>query len=86
MNYLKEASDVAKKAFDEYDKNKDGLLSKEELVSLLEKVGRALNLPKQSDKDVEEWIKNLGLGENGFLEFNEFFNFFREVYQDLKDH
>ena len=86
MNYLKEASDVAKKAFDEYDKNKDGLLSKAELIPLLEKVAKALNLPKPSDKDVEEGIRNLDLNKNGVLEFNEFFNFFREVYQDLKDH
>ena len=31
MIFEKEASDIAKKAFNEYDKNKDGTLSKDEL-------------------------------------------------------
>ena len=83
--YLKEASEVAKKTFDEYDKNKDGLLSRDELVPLLEKVAKALNLPKPNEKDVEDGIKNLDLNRNGVLEFNEFFNFFKEVYHDLKN-
>ena len=85
MNFLKETVEIAKKTFNEYDKNKDGLLSKEELVPLLEKVAVALNLPKPNEKDVEEGIKKLDLNENGVLEFNEFFNFFREIYPELKD-
>ncbi len=84
MIHLKEASDVAKKTFQEYDKNKDGRLTKEELIPLLEKVAKSLNLPKPSEKDVEDGIRNLDLNKNGVLEFNEFFKFFREVYQDLK--
>ena len=63
----------------------DGLLSKNELVPSLEKVAVALNLPKPNEKDVEEGIKKLDLNENGVLEFNEFFNFFREIYPELKD-
>ena len=85
MNFLKETVEIAKKTFNEYDKNKDGLLSKNELVPLLEKVAVALNLPKPNEKDVEEGIKKLDLNENGVLEFNEFFNFFREIYPELKD-
>ena len=85
MYFLKETVEIAKKTFNEYDKNKDGLLSKNELVPLLEKVAVALNLPKPNEKDVEEGIKKLDLNENGVLEFNEFFNFFREIYPELKD-
>ena len=85
MMYIKEASDVAKKTFDEYDKNQDGLLSKDELVPLLEKVAKALNLPKPNDKDIEEGIKKLDLNKNGVLEFNEFFKFFREVYREIEE-
>ena len=85
MIYLKEASFVAKKTFEEYDKNKDGTLSKKEIVPLLEKVAKLLNLPEPSEKDIDEGIKRLDLNENGVLEFNEFFNFFREVYQEFKD-
>ena len=85
MIFLKETVEIAKKTFNEYDKNKDGLLSKTELVPLLEKVAVALNLPKPNEKDVEDGIKKLDLNKNGVLEFNEFFNFFREIYPELKD-
>ena len=40
MKHLKEASDAAKKIFDEYDKNKDGYLSKEEIRPLLEEIAK----------------------------------------------
>ncbi len=85
MIFLKEASNIAKKTFNEYDKNKDGLLSKNELKPLLERVANLLNLPKANDKDIEEGIKKLDINNNGFLEFNEFFHFFRQVYQELED-
>ena len=85
MIYLKEASDVAKKTFDEYDKNKDGHLSKEEIIPLLERVAKLLHLPEPSEKDIEEGMRKLDLNKNGDLEFHEFFNFFREVYQELKE-
>ena len=85
MMFIKEASNVAKKTFDEYDKNQDGLLSKDELIPLLEKVSKALNLPKPNEKDIEEGIKKLDLNKNGVLEFNEFFKFFREVYRAIEE-
>ena len=77
---MKESSDIAKKVFDEYDKNKDGVLSAAELKPLLERVSVALKLPKASDEDIEEGMKKLDINKHGFLEFNEFFQFFREVY------
>ena len=86
MMYMQEASNAAKKAFDEYDKNKDGHLSKKELVPLLERVANLLNLPKPTEQDIEEGMKKLDLNQNGVLEFNEFFTFFREVYQELDNH
>ena len=67
------------------DKNKDGKLSKDELRPLLERVASLLNLPKASDKDIEEGMKKLDSNKNGRLEFNEFYKFFREVYQELED-
>ena len=85
MIYIKEASDVAKKTFDEYDKNQDGKLSKDELIPLLEKVANALKLPKPSEKDIEAGMKKLDLNKNGVLEFNEFFQFFRQVYNALEE-
>ena len=81
MMFIKETSDAAKKVFNEYDKNEDGVLSIEELKPLLERLSVTLNLPKVSDEDIKEGIKKLDLNQNGVLEFNEFFNFFREIYQ-----
>ena len=81
MMFIKETSDAAKKVFNEYDKNEDGVLSIEELKPLLERLSVTLNLPKVSDEDIKEGIKKLDLNKNGVLEFNEFFHFFREIYQ-----
>ena len=46
MMYLKEASEVAKKTFAEFDKNNDGYLTKDELKPLLEKLSTLLNVFK----------------------------------------
>ena len=83
--FLKDASFVAKKTFDEYDKNQDGVLSVAEIKPLLERISELLNLPKVNDADIEAGIKKLDLNKNKVLEFNEFFNFFREVYRELEN-
>ena len=85
MMFLKDASFVAKKTFDEYDKNQDGVLSVAEIKPLLERISELLNLPKVNDADIEAGIKKLDLNKNKVLEFNEFFNFFREVYRELEN-
>ena len=82
--FMKETAEVAKKTFNEYDENHDGVLSIDELKPLLEKVASILNLPKASDEDIKEGMKRLDLNKNGVLEFNEFFQFFREVYQAME--
>ena len=83
MMFMKDTLETAKKTFNEYDKNKDGVLSKEEIKPLLERVANLLNLPKATDEDIENGMKKLDLNNNNVLEFNEFFIFFKEVYQDL---
>ena len=85
MMYMKETFEVAKKTFNEYDKNKDGVLSISELKPLLERIAILLNLPKASDEDIENGMKRLDINNNKVLEFDEFFRFFQEVYQDLSD-
>ena len=85
MIFVEEASNAAKKAFREYDKNNDGCLSKTELRPLLDRVANLLNLPKASDENIEEGIKQLDRNNNGFLEFNEFFKFFLQLYQKIED-
>ena len=85
MMFLKDASFIAKKTFDEYDKNQDGVLSVAEIKPLLERISELLNLPKVNDADIEAGIKKLDLNKNKVLEFNEFFNFFRGVYRELEN-
>ena len=85
MMYMKETVDIAKKTFNEYDKNKDGVLSISELKPLLERIANLLKLPQASDEDIENGMKRLDYNNNKVLEFDEFFRFFQEVYQDLSD-
>ena len=85
MMFQKEAIEIARKTFDAYDKNKDGVLTASELKPLLQRVAKLLNLPPASDEDINDGMKRLDLNDNKALEFDEFYNFFKEVYQDIKD-
>ena len=78
MIRMKEISDKAKKVFNDYDRNKDGVLNKSELKPLLDKVADVFGLSKINDEEIEEGIKTLDLNKNGVLEFNEFFLNFLE--------
>ena len=85
MMFQKEAIEIARKTFDAYDKNKDGVLTASELKPLLQRVAKLLNLPPASDEDINDGMKRLDLNDNKVLEFDEFYLFFKEVYQDIKD-
>ena len=85
MMYMKETYEIARKTFDSYDKNKDGALTVVELKPLLTRIAKLLNLPTPNDNDIDEGMKRLDLNKNQVLDFDEFFLFFKEVYQDLKD-
>ena len=82
---MKETVEIARKTFNAYDKNKDGVLTANELKPLLQKVAKILKLPPANEEDINEGMKRLYLNENKALEFEEFFQFFKEVYQDIKD-
>ena len=84
MMFSKESSEMAKKVFNKYDKNKDGSLSVDELKPLLEKLAESLNLPKPTDESIQEGIKKLDINKNGVLEFNEFYRFFLEIYNSFE--
>ena len=85
MMFQKETIEIARKTFDAYDKNKDGVLTASELKPLLQRVAKLLNLPPASDEDINDGMKRLDLNDNKVLEFDEFYLFFKEVYQDIKD-
>ena len=84
MMFSKESSEIAKKVFNKYDKNKDGSLSVDELKPLLEKLAESLKLPKPTDESIQEGIKRLDINKNGVLEFNEFYRFFLEIYNSFE--
>lgn len=55
------------KAFKTFDKNEDGLISKEELRQALTTLG----LTKLTDDEVDELFAEADTDESGFLDFNE---------------
>jgi len=75
---------VARQIFDKFDKNKDGSVEKSELKPLLSTISKQLNLPDPSDEDIENGLKELDLNKNGKLEFEEFYPFYKQVYDSLK--
>ncbi len=74
---------TAREIFDTYDKNKDGSISKKEIKPLLEKISKQLNLPIPNDDDIEEGFKQLDNNQNDKLEFEEFFAFYKQIYEQL---
>ncbi len=75
---------TARQIFDRYDKNKDGSIEKSELKSLLTEISKKLNYPEPNDEDIENGLKELDLNKNGKLEFDEFYPFFKQVYDSIK--
>ena len=80
MIYMRELVNTAFEVFEICDEDKDGVLSVEELKPLLKIIGGLLNIPMPTD---EEGIAKLDSNNNGVLEFDGFFRFFKEVYCDL---
>ena len=74
---------TAREIFDSYDKNNDGSISKKEIKPLLEKISKQLNLPIPNDDDIEEGFKQLDNNQNDKLEFEEFFAFYKQIYEQL---
>ena len=75
---------VARQIFDKFDKNKDGSVEKSELKPLLSTISKQLNLPDPTDEDIENGLKELDLNKNGKWEFEEFYPFYKQVYDSLK--
>ena len=74
---------TAREIFDTYDKNKDGSISKKEIKPLQKKISKQLNLPIPNDDDIEEGFKQLDNNQNDKLEFEEFFAFYKQIYEQL---
>ena len=58
-----------KAAFRQFDKNNDGLINKQELMSILKKVGR-----QPSEQEISDIIHNLDHNDKGAINFQEFIN------------
>ena len=73
----------AREIFDSFDSDHDGVINKSELKPLLSKISKQLGVPDPSDKDIEQGFKQLDLNKNDLLEFNEFFHFYKQIYEML---
>ena len=74
--YLSEKEkECIKTIFDKYDKNKNGLLEKEELIDSFHELLELIDEQKSDEeikKIAEEGIQTFDLNHNGVLEFEEF--------------
>jgi Ca2+-binding EF-hand superfamily protein len=82
-SHIIKIAQTAREIFDSYDKNNDGSISKKEIKPLLEKISKQLNLPIPNDDDIEEGFKQLDNNQNDKLEFEEFFAFYKQIYEQL---
>ena len=74
---------VAKEIFNRFDKDKSGFIEKDELRELLITVSKQLNLPILTEKEIEEGLKQLDNNNDGKLQFNEFLNFYEQLYEEV---
>lgn len=74
---------VAKEIFNRFDKDKSGFIEKDELRELLITVSKQLNLPILTEKEIEEGLKQLDNNNDGKLQFDEFLNFYEQLYEEV---
>lgn len=68
-------NDKVRKLFEEYDFNKNGVLEKEEFLTIFKKMLHQIgqNVPDKRNEQVsEEAMELFDLNHNGIIEFNEF--------------
>ena len=73
----------AREIFDSYDSNNDGKIEKSELKLILNNISKKLGLPLPTDNDINKGFKQLDKNNNNLLEFDEFFDFYKQVYDQL---
>ena len=73
----------AREIFDSYDLNNDGKIEKSELKLILNNISKKLGLPLPTDNDINIGFKQLDKNNNNLLEFDEFFDFYKQVYDQL---
>jgi Ca2+-binding EF-hand superfamily protein len=73
----------AREIFDSYDSNNDGKIEKSELKLILNNISQKLGLPLPTDNDINIGFKQLDKNNNNLLEFDEFFDFYKQVYDQL---
>ena len=78
-----EVREIAHQVFNNFDKNQDGTMSVKELTPLLLKVSECLKLPKPTPESISNGMKALDTNSNGTLEFEEFYEFYKRIYQEL---
>ena len=71
-----------KKAFDEFDVNKDGHITSSELKTVLKKLGQ-----NPTDQEIADFIKACDVDKNGTIEFGEFCRYLvdlrRKIFNEI---
>lgn len=80
----KKLESVAKKAFDDFDKNKNGKLEFNEIYKVLEGFSASTSLLTPSAKEVRETFNSLDLNKDGKINFNEFLELFKQYIKSYK--
>ena len=65
-------NDVAKKAFDNVDKDNSGTIDEDELEKILAQISSDMGAEPPTTEDVKEVLEHLDEDHSGKIEFNEF--------------
>jgi Ca2+-binding EF-hand superfamily protein len=72
---------IAKAIFNKADADKSKFIDPQEFRKLMVDITAEYNLPTPNDKTIIETMKKVDLDKNGTIEFDEFKEFLRNIFQ-----
>ena len=74
---------IAKAVFNRADEDKSKFIDPDEFRKMMIGITQEYNLPTPTDKTIIETMKKVDLDKNGTVEFDEFKEFLRKIFQQV---
>jgi Ca2+-binding EF-hand superfamily protein len=74
---------IAKAIFNRADEDKSNFIDPQEFRKMMLGITEEYNLPTPSDQTIIETMKKVDLDKNGTVEFDEFKEFLRKIFQQV---
>merc|ERR1712045_864585 len=79
-NFTKKQHKIFQEAFDFFDRDQDGQITKDEILTVMTNLGVEV-----SEMDLDKRMKEFDKDHNGIVQFSEFVYLMKDVLVDLED-